>query len=1457
MHFMFKQIHPPTGIEHCIYAHFFSWEEKNLIIAGVNHLHVYRLSAEENLVLPDGTIKAPSSKTDENKTRFECLASFSLHGNIQSMQAVKLAGASRDVLLLGFLDAKLSVVEYDPSTHDLKTCSLHQFEEYDLRSGYTINHHLPLVRTDPDGRCAGMLIYGTHLVVLPFRKEVASDEVDSSGKSPIMSSYTIDLRKMDEKIINILDIQFLHGYFEPTVFILYEPLATWAGRTAVRTDTCCIVAISLNIQQRVHPIIWSQANLPFDCFCAAPIPKPIGGVLIMAVNSLLYLNQSVPPFGVSLNSIADSSTNFPLKIQENVHCTLDAACYTLISNDRLVLSLKGGELYVLTLVVDGMRCVREFHFDRSASSVLTTCMCTCSNNYLFLGSRLGNSLLLKYTEKSSGTIIQAVEKTTGAPANKKRRIEGVEQLASDVKEVENVDELEVYGSLDNQPGTLIASYSFEVCDNIWNIGPCGQVAMGEPAFLSEEYSSHVDPDLELVTTSGHGKNGALSVLQKSIRPQVVTTFSLAGCIDMWTVFSRPSTPEEPVEEESEGDKEKEKEPDSEADAKGSHAFLVLSRRDSSMVLQTGSEINELDNSGFSTQSSTVFVGNLGNCRYILQVSPSSMRLLEGIKQIQHIPVDLGSSLQSCSVCDPYAVVMSAEGQIMMFALKEDRLSGGARLSASKILISQTPRILAVSTYRDYSGLFTAEAPTVEVTMEKIEKTKPAEKVPTFLPEEIDDEDDMLYGDSTANLPRATGDFEAKEKQEKTLPKTKEIKMTSWLLISRENGALEIYSLPECKLVYSVKSFPLGQRTLVDSGPQFDPLKSSVGSTSDKQQNLGEMPTVKEIQMFGLGHNRSRPYLMARVDEDLLIYEVFRRSSATMGAELNSGHLQIRFRKVSHGLILREKKAQASKARKAAGAAGEAGEDEEEPPDENTPPDHTQQLRYFQDVSGYSGVFVCGPYPHWIFMTSKGSLRIHPMGIDGWVTCFSPYHNVNCPKGFLYFNRKSDLCICVLPTHVTYDAPWPIRKVPLRCTPHFTTYHCESKLYAVVTSSQEQTNKFPRIMSDDREWDYVERDERFVYPNMSKFTIQLFTPSTWEVIPDTRYDCEDWEHITCLSNAQLKSEGTMSGLKGFLTMGTAYCMGEDVVARGRIIILDVIEVVPEPGQPLTKNKIKVVYDKEQKGPVSAISYLNGLLVSAIGQKIYIWQLKDDDLLGVAFIDSLVYIHSITIIKNLILAADLLKSVALYRYQEDLRVLSYVSRDLKPLESYAVEYTVDGENLGFVVTDRNKNLIVLTYSPEMRESQGGNRLLRRADFNIGSHVNTMFRVRGKLEDPSAPGLKNQAAVENRHVTFMASLDGSIGYLMPIPEKVFRRQQMLQTSMISQLPNPAGLNPKAYRTFKSSQPDLSNPQRNIVDGELCWRFLYLSTMERTEVAHKIGTSQDQIIEDLMEMDRLAAHF
>ncbi|CAG2059681.1 unnamed protein product [Timema podura] len=85
---------------------------------------------------------------------------------------------------------------------------------------------------------------------------------------------------------------------------------------------------------------------------------------------------------------------------------------------------------------------------------------------------------------------------------------------------------------------------------------------------------------------------------------VVTTFELPGCVDMWTVIGS----KEAVDDTNSGEHEY------------THSFMILSQHESTMILQTGQEINEVDHSGFSTQGPTVYAGNLGYNRFIIQVN---------------------------------------------------------------------------------------------------------------------------------------------------------------------------------------------------------------------------------------------------------------------------------------------------------------------------------------------------------------------------------------------------------------------------------------------------------------------------------------------------------------------------------------------------------------------------------------------------------------------------------------------------------------------------------------------------------------------------------------------------------------------------------------------------------------------------------------------------------------------
>lgn len=81
------------------------------------------------------------------------------------------------------------------------------------------------------------------------------------------------------------------------------------------------------------------------------------------------------------------------------------------------------------------------------------------------------------------------------------------------------------------------------------------------------------------------------------------------------------------------------------------------------------------------------------------------------------------------------------------------------------------------------------------------------------------------------------------------------------------------------------------------------------------------------------------------------------------------------------------------------------------------PYRNRRLIKFHGIAGRRGIFLLGVRPVWLFEV-HGYPRLHRMPLDGEVSCFTAYHNVNVSEGFLYGNRKvSRCCYCFKETDV--------------------------------------------------------------------------------------------------------------------------------------------------------------------------------------------------------------------------------------------------------------------------------------------------------------------------------------------------------------------------------------------------------------------------------------------------------
>lgn len=1336
----------------------------------------------------------------------ELVCHYKLHGNVESMAALSVGGVNsgrrRDSIILTFEDAKISILEFDDSIHGLRTSSMHCFEGPEwlhLRRGRESFARGPLVKVDPQGKCAAVLVYGLQMIILKAAEAggLVGDDAFSAGgtvSARIESSYIISLRELDMK--HVKDFIFIHGYIEPVMVILHEREPTWAGRVSWKHHTCMISALSISTSLKQHPLIWSATNLPHDAYKLLPVPPPIGGVLVISANTIHYHSQSASCV-LALNNFAVSDDSSQEMSRSSFNVELDAANATWLSNDVAMLSTKTGELLLLTLVYDG-RVVQRLDLSKSKASVLTSGITTIGNSLFFLGSRLGDSLLVQFTCGVGASMLPpGVKEEVGdiegeAPSAKRLRRSSSDAL----QDMVNGDELSLYGSGPNNAQSAQKTFSFAVRDSLINVGPLKDFSYGLRINADPNATGIAkQSNYELVCCSGHGKNGALCVLQQSIRPEVITQESIPGCRGLWTVYHKNSRSHNTDSSKMAADDDE------------FHAYLIISLETRTMVLQTVNNLEEVtENVDYYVQGSTIAAGNLFGRRRVIQVYARGVRILDGAFMTQDLSLKAASSeagsgsesstVSSVSIADPYVLLRMTDGSIQL--LVGDPSTCTISINIPAVLENSKKSIAACTLYHDKGP------------EPWLRKTSTDAWLSTGIGEAFDGADGALHDQ---------GDI--------------------YCVVCFESGTLEIFDVPNFGSVFSVDNFVNGKAYLGDTlilEPFVDAQKivnknSEVAGHGRKEdsQNM----KVVELAMQRWSGQHSRPFLFGILtDGTILCYHayLFEGSENTSKIEENLSNTDaarlknLRFVRIPLDTYTRE---------------------------EVSPTTPFPRITMFKNVGGFPGLFLSGSRPAW-FMIFRERLRIHPQLCDGPIAAFTVLHNVYCNHGFIYITSQGTLKICQLPSLSCYDNYWPVQKIPLKGTPHQVTYFAEKNLYPLIVSVP-VLKPLKQVLSSlvDLEAGHQIEHDNSNYDGtytVEEFEVRVLEPEksggpwqTRSTIPMQSSENALTVRVVTLFNTTTRESETL------LAIGTAYVQGEDVAGRGRVLLFSV-----ERNADNSQILVSEVYSKELKGAISALASLQGHLLIASGPKVILHIWTGSELTGVAFFDAPpLYVVSLNIVKNFILLGDIHKSIYFLSWKEQGAQLSLLAKDFGSLDCFATEFLIDGSTLSLTVSDDQKNVQIFYYAPKMSESWKGQKLLSRAEFHVGAHVTKFLRLQML---PTSSDRANAAAPvsdkTNRFALLFGTLDGSIGCVAPLDELTFRRLQSLQKRLVDAVPHVAGLNPKSFRKFHSKGKAHRPGPDSIVDCELLSDYEMLHLEQQLEIANQIGTTRSQILTNLNDL-------
>ena len=156
---------------------------------------------------------------------------------------------------------------------------------------------------------------------------------------------------------------------------------------------------TLDLASNHYPVITSVEGLPHDSFSILPCSSVFGGVVIMASNSIVYVDQTSRRVALPVNGwpsrISDLAMLQVPSGQEARNLALEGARGVFVDDKTLFVVLNNGTIYPVEIVSEGKTVSNLTMAAPLAQTTIPTLIKRVDNELLFIGSTVAPSVLLK------------------------------------------------------------------------------------------------------------------------------------------------------------------------------------------------------------------------------------------------------------------------------------------------------------------------------------------------------------------------------------------------------------------------------------------------------------------------------------------------------------------------------------------------------------------------------------------------------------------------------------------------------------------------------------------------------------------------------------------------------------------------------------------------------------------------------------------------------------------------------------------------------------------------------------------------------------------------------------------------------------------------------------------------------------------------------------------------------